>query len=345
MSNIGRQTRNSSKLDQGVVPKKTVPKPLLKNYKPKAKKLNLRENSAMASVNESALMNTDDLPSSSFIETGSLHQGSMQKSINDSPPDAPSIFQSSDDSRAERKILDTLREDTAGLTPENAFLAETIGKILVKAVLAATDYKLIEQRKKHDAEIAVLKTKIQTLADQRDMLENYTRRNTVVISGPALPKTTTNEDCYDIVTKLVESSGEKISRADIDICHRLPSRKTEDDKNKKPIIAKFVRRETKHRVLRACRAKKPKDIFFNESVSRTRGSILFILRKVKKEYPGKISSIKTEECNVKVFTPPLQTGGSYIGTVINTRLKLDDFLMTTFGFRSAKYIKDEDWKQ
>ena len=325
---------------------------MLATNKEKAKKPSRKSEMAYA-VDSSLSISNADQPSissrhaSPSRQTGTLHETSSSEvpGAVGSPSHNPSNAQALDTNIAEKQIMASLRQDTASLTPENANLAETIGKILVKAVLAATDVMLKEERKKHEAEVQALKAKIQTLADQRDELENYTRRNTIVISGPALPKSATNEDCYDVVTKLVATTGEKITREDIDICHRLPSRNGEDDRNKKPIIAKFVRRETKHKILRACRIRQPKDIFFNESVSRTRSTILYILRRVKKDLPGRISSVKTEEGNVKVFTPPAQTGGAYIGTVINTRCKLDDFLMTKFNFRSTKYVSDKDWRQ
>ena len=218
-------------------------------------------------------------------------------------------------------------------------------KAVVKAVLAATDHQLAEEKKRHDTEVAGLKAQIEDLVDQRDELENYGRRNTIVLSGSAIPKTATNEDCYDIVSKMLdEKIGQNITRGEIDVCHRLPSRKPEDDQIRKPIIVKLVRRETKHKLIQACRLKKPANFSINESLSKTRSKILYVIRKVKKDSPGKIISYKTEDTNIRVYTPPLQNGGLPIKHTLNTRRQLDEFLQTKLNFSSTKYVEAKDWK-
>ena len=233
-----------------------------------------------------------------------------------------------------------MKSESSGLSPENASLAQHI----VRAVLAATDHKIAEERKKHQAEVAALKQEIRELKDERDHDENYGRKNSIIISGSAIPKSLLNEDTYNVAASIVNSNtGISITRSDIDVCHRLPSRKAEDDQNKKSIIVKFVRREVKHRIIQAARQKKPKNVYFNDSLSRTRGKIRYVLAKAKKYQNGKISSIKTDDGNIKVFTPPLQSGGSFIRTTINTKAQLDDFLMTKFGYNSSRFLKPEDW--
>ena len=237
-------------------------------------------------------------------------------------------------------ILDGLKEETALLSPELSSLAQAI----VKAVIAATDAKIEEERRRHEEEEARLKKIIQKIADRNEHLESYGRRNSFVISGSAIPKSATNEDCYDVAMSLISNqTGINISRSDIDVCHRLPIRSAEDDRKKKPIIVKMVRREIKHRILQAARIKKPSNIYFNDSLTKTRSKIRYVLSKAKKDYPGKIASIKTDDGRVKVFTPPLQTGGPYNRTEISTKKQLDDFLVTKFGFSSAKYVKEDDW--
>ena len=111
-----------------------------------------------------------------------------------------------------------------------------------------------------------MKKQIEELKEEKDHLENYSRRNTLVISGSEVPKSAINEDSYKVVVSLVNAkTGVGIERSDIDVCHRLPTKKQEDDQNKKPIIVKFVRREIKHKILQAARVKKPANAYFNES--------------------------------------------------------------------------------
>ena len=65
--------------------------------------------------------------------------------------------------------------------------------------------------------------------------------------------------------------------------------------------------------------------------------------RAKKDFPSQISSFKSEDGNVRVFTPPLQNGGSHVKTTVNTLQQLDDFLVTKLGIRSSKYVKPDDW--
>ena len=231
----------------------------------------------------------------------------------------------------ESKIMGQLNLDIAGLSPDLMKLAQAI----VKAVLTISDAKLEAERKRHELEVEGLRHQIQELTDQKDDLENYGRRNTFVISGPAITPVATHEDTYSTVIDIVNSKvGFQLSRQDIDVCHRLPVSRGGDasrqpDPTKKPIIVKLCRREVKHQILRACREKKPKDIYFNESLSSTRQKIMYVIRKVKANDSTVIASYKTEDGNIRVYSP--SPGASreprrFIMTTLNTRRELDDFI-------------------
>ena len=245
----------------------------------------------------------------------------------------------------ENVILQQLNMDSMELSPDSAKLAQ----VIVRAMLSITNAKLEEERKRHDAEIASLKSQVEELMVERDDLENYGRRNTIVISGPSVPPSRTHEDCYEAVTSIVSSQlGVKLDRQQIDVCHRLPVPKSNKpnaqlDATKKPIIVKFTRRETKHVILRASRTKKPKDIYFNESLSSTRQKILYVVRKVKASHPTIVASYKTEDCNIRVFSPSPGDPSRFNMTTLNTRRALDEFLLTKLGHNSSRYLEDEKW--
>ena len=248
----------------------------------------------------------------------------------------------------ESTVMGQLKLDIAGLSPDLMKLAQAI----VKAVLTISDAKLEAERKRHELELEGLRQEIQELSDEKDDMENYGRRNTIVISGPSITPAVTHEDTYATVMDIVNSKLEfQLSRQDIDVCHRLPAPKGSDpnrqaDPTKKPIIVKFVRREVKHQILRASRNKKPSNIYFNESLSSTRQKIMYVIRKVKADNDSIISSYKTEDCNIRVYSPTAGSSGEprrFIMYTLNTRRELDEFLLTKLGFRSTRYLEDRHW--
>ena len=238
-------------------------------------------------------------------------------------------------------ILNQLELDTKSLSPELASLAQAI----VKAMMADTAAKIAVERRRHEEEVSGLKRQIQALTEDKDDLEQYGRRNTIVISGVAVPAPETHEDCYDLSQKLIsDNTGVSLTRADIDVCHRLKSPKQKPGcPERRSIIVKFVRRETKHIILQACKIKKPNDLRFSESLTRTRNKILFVIRKLKYDYKTKISSFKTEDGNIRVYTPTPGDSDRLTKWTLNTRRELDDFMKTKFDFDSTKYVKANDW--
>ena len=239
-------------------------------------------------------------------------------------------------------VLDQLTKETANLTKESVLLAQAI----VKAILMVTETKFAAERRRYEAKIEERDRRIIELIEDKDDLENYGRGNTVVIAGPAMTPSQQNEDCYQTSLNLIESKvGIQLERADIDVCHRLPSNKQSGspEGEKKPMIVKFVRRETKHKLLKACKIKKPEGIYINDSLSKTRNKIMYVVRKVKKEYNGVIASYKTEDGNIRIYSPlPENTLRNAMFT-LNTRRQLDEFLMTKLGFTSTRYIEEKKW--
>ena len=83
----------------------------------------------------------------------------------------------------------------------------------------------------------VQETRISNLSSS-DANEQYGRRENVRIFGV---EEQTGEDMYQQVVDVVKGTGVEICKSAISVCHRLPAR----GQSGKPIIVKFVRRETK----------------------------------------------------------------------------------------------------
>ena len=88
-----------------------------------------------------------------------------------------------------------------------------------------------------------------------------------------------NEDVYQAVIDVAEKAGCQVSRADISICHRVPSRNVKPGQGR-PIIAKFVRRQTKIGLM--TNKKKLKDsenkIYINDDLTLLRARLAKALR-------------------------------------------------------------------
>ncbi|KAB0797748.1 hypothetical protein PPYR_08741 [Photinus pyralis] len=114
--------------------------------------------------------------------------------------------------------------------------------------------------------------------DALDAHEQYTRINSVRIFGiPEKP----NENIADVVVNTIaDKLNCPISKADIDICHRLPS----NNANHKPIIIKFVRREIKNNIFYNKKKLKGTPIVIREDLTQRR---LLILKEAIKRYGSK----------------------------------------------------------
>ena len=173
----------------GVIPKKNTgnksnlpdPKPNVRN-----KNQNATKNNSKIQLNAMASCSPQD---SLFSQDNSSSCDIAQIII-------PPIFKVQD---LENKILDDLKAATSNLSPESMLLAQAI----VKAVLAATDLKIAEIKKEHAAEISKLEKEKQALKNHNDHLENYGRKNSIIISGSNMDKSGTNEDTYSVAMKLI----------------------------------------------------------------------------------------------------------------------------------------------
>ena len=93
----------------------------------------------------------------------------------------------------------------------------------------------------------------------------------------------------------------------------------------------------KHKIYAACRMKKPKNIYFSDSVSKTRSTIMFVLRKACKDFPLVFGRYRTEDGNVRIFMPKPGENDGFEKITINTRSKLEDLLRTKANVDSSRW--------
>ena len=108
-----------------------------------------------------------------------------------------------------------------------------------------------------------------------DTNEQYGRREIVRIFGV---EEQTGEDVYQRVVDVVKGTSVEIGERDISVCHRLPAR----GQSGKPMIVKFVRRETKLALMKkksGLRHLSGRPIFINNDITQLRARLLKSLKK------------------------------------------------------------------
>ena len=83
------------------------------------------------------------------------------------------------------------------------------------------------------------------------------------------------EDVYAKVVSVAEKAGVQITANDVSTCHRLPG----GGSGPKPLIAKIVRRDTKHQLMKNKRNLKNTNIFVNDDLTPIRAKVTRELRK------------------------------------------------------------------
>ena len=232
------------------------------------------------------------------------------------------------------EFLRELGVDLSTLSDQNMALVH----VLIGGIRKLLDRQFEVERQNCQAKIDEMESKITKLQDRYDDLENYGRRNTIVISGTSLPDVTRDENCITLATDIIKNrlGIQDFNHSDIDVAHRLgkPRSGTADKRN---FIVKLIRRENKRRIFSACRIKKPQNLYINESVSKTRSSILYVLRRASKDYPTKFGPCTTEDGNVRVRLPTPEDPSRFIKETVNTRDALDRLLRLRTNHDSEKY--------
>ena len=105
---------------------------------------------------------------------------------------------------------------------------------------AASEVSELREKQSQDSEQSPITGKFSSLFNA-DSNEQYGRRDNIRIFGV---KKEADEDVYQKVVDVAMKVGRQISKTDISICHRVPSSNLKKDEGR-PIIVKFVRRQTK----------------------------------------------------------------------------------------------------
>ena len=114
-------------------------------------------------------------------------------------------------------IMDLISSDISALSQEGKVIVSTI----VKALSIISQEKDTEINKLQDR-VDSLESKVTKLEEQLDDVEQYERRDTIIISGPALPSEQTMENPSSLVVNAIKDNLKiNINLGGINIAHRL----------------------------------------------------------------------------------------------------------------------------
>ena len=208
------------------------------------------------------------------------------------------------------KLMDTLSDD-------NQTLVKILSKILsdkvteqiqdLKDILAEKDKEIVELKKANK----LLKSSIQDLELRMDELEQYSRRDCVVITGKGLPPEEENEKAVEVIIKTTkEKLGVDIKPQDISVAHRLGKPRSQataqnasssgSPSRPRPIIVKLVRRSLKYDLIHACINKKT-DLSVNESLTPRRMTLMRSILAVRKVHKAKFKQCYSNEGRIYIL--------------------------------------------
>lgn len=191
--------------------------------------------------------------------------------------------------------------------------------------------------KKKDEEVNALKTELNSMKKKltmlsekaEDDLDSREHENKIIISGKDVPDTSESENCTDIVVQLLKDTlNYSIPPGDIVNSHRVGRKPVHPKRDNRSIAVKLRRSDLKKDIFKTCKEQEVKFFYINESLTPKRRTIMYVLRKLKREYSTKISGCKSINGNVYAWvktTNPQQTTGSSYRVSINTLSELDEF--------------------
>lgn len=169
------------------------------------------------------------------------------------------------------------------------------------------------------------------------------RLNDIVIGGPNVPLGQLNEDTKSVVIGIFREKLQlNIPPHDITVSHRIGKRNL-DNTDKRSILVKLARNEIKNDILTACKTRKPERIYINENLSPARNTIMYVLRKAKKDFPNIVSGYNSMDGNVYAWINPpnMNASGARASRMqINDYNKLSHFCTEIINSSVSTYISE-----
>ena len=205
------------------------------------------------------------------------------------------VLSGNDDLEPDEQELNQL---LGSLSEESQSLVKILTLVLTKKlkveinVLKGELCKKDDQITKLNDEISALKEKVQDLETNIDCVDQYERRDTIIVSGPLLPQETQQENVANIFTTAVrEHLTVNINDSDINVAHRIGP---VNSQRKRPIIVKLSNRSLKHDLVGACIQMKPQ-LYINESLTPKRLQLFKQVLNIRKAHRDKFQQCHTKD--------------------------------------------------
>ena len=244
--------------------------------------------------------------------------------------------------------LENLPFDTSKLSEESklivSILIYTVNNTQVKfedaMKLKDKDIKTLETKVTH------LENKIESMECKLDNSEVAERINDVIITGPSTPVVTIGENCISIVKNLLGNKLRmNLSPNDIVKSHRIGKTTQGQGPDKRSILVQLAAKEKKAEIFEAIKVIKPEGLYINENLSPMRNSIMYVLRKAKRQFPDKVSGCRSLDGNVFVWIKPPNPNARDAQNSrmqVNAYQKLDKFCSEVVNSSVSSFIPNWD---
>lgn len=223
---------------------------------------------------------------------------------------------SDDDNELDNQIRHLSPESQAIVKTITSFITQRLTNQIsvLKEEITNKDSKILEL----SAKVENLNCKILDLENHIDEVDQYQRRDCIILSGSSLPPELPDENPANVVINTIKDNLRiNMSGQDISVAHRLGQKKQD---SKRPIIVKLVNRSLKYDLRSACIQLKP-ELYINESLTSRRGKLLKQVLNIRRAHKNKFQQCYTNEGKITI-----KLRNSSVKHTINDEKSLIQFL-------------------
>lgn len=178
-----------------------------------------------------------------------------------------------------------------------------------------------------EQQISALKKENADLSERLDEVENYERRDTLILSGEGVPHAETGENAKERVKSIIKEKLKcELGNDDLVAAYRIGKKPLSQQPDKRNLMVKFRQRNVRDDILQAGRTVKPQGLYVNENLTASRSKILFALRRAKRFYPERVAACGSSDGRVFVWLKPQIATERNLRIFVNSITRLDDFL-------------------